>query len=310
MPFTERAQIHVEGGRGGDGALSFRREAHKPKGGPDGGNGGRGGSVFLVADTEVTDLSRFRHAVHHKAESGRNGEGSAKHGRSGADLEVAVPLGTRVLRDGSVIAELREAGQRCQVARGGDGGVGNRAFRSSTHRAPRITVPGDAGEGTWLELELRLPLDAVLVGLPNAGKSAVLRALTGAAATVAPYPHSTTDPAFGPLEDADGHLYVVADLPGLAEDGTPRRGASLAQMERARLILHVVDATAPEPAEERLARARAGLEPFRPPRVPELVVATRAGEGATLPAGAIAVDVETGAGVDALRERILSELAR
>jgi GTPase involved in cell partitioning and DNA repair len=171
-------------------------------------------------------------------------------------------------------------------------------------------VPGEAGEGTWLELELRLPLDAVLVGLPNAGKSAVLRALTGAAATVAPYPHSTTDPAFGPLEDADGHLYLIADLPGLAEDGTPRRGASLAQMERARLILHVVDATAPEPAEERLARARAGLEPFRPPRVPELVVATRAGEDATLPAGAIAVDVETGAGVDALRERILSELAR
>ena len=309
MPFTERAQIHVEGGRGGDGALSFRREAHKPRGGPDGGNGGRGGSVLLVADPEVTDLSRFRHAVHHRAESGRSGEGSAKHGRSGADLVVAVPLGTRVRRDGEVIAELREAGQRCPVARGGEGGIGNRAFRSSTKRAPRTTVPGEDGEKTWLELELRLPLDAVLVGLPNAGKSAVLRALTGGAAAVAPYPHSTTEPAFGPLEDADGNLYLVADLPGLAEDGTPRRGSSLAQMERARLILHCVDASHPEPVEERLARARAGLEPFRPARVPELVVLTRAGEGAA-PAGAIAVDAETGEGVDALRERVLLELAR
>jgi GTPase involved in cell partitioning and DNA repair len=146
------------------------------------------------------------------------------------------------------------------------------------------------------------------VGLPNAGKSAVLRALTGGATTVAPYPHSTTEPAFGPLEDADGNLYLVADLPGLAEDGTPRRGSSLAQMERARLILHCVDATDPEPTEERLARARAGLEPFRPARVPELVVLTRAGDGA-VPEGALGVDVETGAGVDALRERILSELA-
>ncbi|MDX6553962.1 MAG: GTPase [Miltoncostaeaceae bacterium] len=308
MPFTERAQIHVEGGRGGDGALSFRREAHKPKGGPDGGNGGRGGSVLLVADPAVTDLSRFRHAVHHKAESGRAGEGSAKHGRSGADLEVAVPLGTRVRRDGEVIAELREAGQRCPVARGGGGGVGNRAFRSSTHRAPRVTVPGEDGEGTWLQLELRLALDAVLVGLPNAGKSAVLRALTGAATTVAPYPHSTLEPAFGPLEDAAGNLYLVADLPGLAADGTPRHGASLAQMERARLILHCVDATDPEPVEDRLARARGGIAPFRPAGVNEIVVATRAEDG-EVPAGALAVDVETGAGVNALRERVLAELA-
>jgi GTP-binding protein len=308
MPFTERAQIHVEGGRGGNGALSFRREANKPKGGPDGGNGGRGGSVLLVADPALTDLSRFRHAVHHRAEAGRPGEGSTRHGRAGADLEVPVPLGTRVRRDGEVIAELREPGQRCPVARGGDGGVGNRAFRSSTRRAPRDTVPGEDGEATWLDLELRLAIDAVLVGLPNAGKSAVLHALTGAAGTVAPYPHSTLEPTFGPLEDADGNLYLLADLPGLASDGTPRREASLAQMERARLILHCVDATDPESVEDRLARAREGLAPFRPAGVPELVVATRAGDG-EVPRGALGVDAETGAGVDALRERVLAELA-
>lgn len=308
MPFTDQAQIHVEGGRGGDGCVSFHHEPNKPRGGPDGGNGGRGGHVTLVADREVADLSRFRGAVHHRAPSGGPGEGHQRHGRGGGELEVRVPPGTRVLRDGHVIAELREHGARVPVARGGDGGVGNRAFRSSTRRAPRNSVPGGTGEGTWLTLELRLALDAVLVGLPNSGKSAVLRALTGAAATVAPYPHSTTEPALGPLEDADGNLYLVADLPGLAADGTPRQHDHLGQLERARLVLHCLDASDPEPAGDRLARAREGLAPFWPPGVPEVVVATGADPEAPPPEADLALDAETGAGVEALRVRVVAAL--
>jgi GTP-binding protein len=306
--FTDRAQIHVEGGRGGNGCLSFRRERHIPRGGPDGGNGGRGGSVVLVADPEVTDLSRFRHAVHHRAAAGAPGEGARRHGRAGSDIEVRVPPGTRVIRDDAPIAELAEAGQRVPVARGGEGGVGNHAFRSSTHRAPRETVPGGAGEETWLTLELRLPVDVAIVGLPNSGKSALLAALTGASVVVAPYPHSTVEPSFGPLEDDAGHLYLVADLPGLAADGTPRREAHLQQAERACLLLHCVDAADPEPAGARLARVRAGLAPHRAEGVRELVVATRADLAPAPDEADAAVDLSSGAGVDDLRRRVLSAL--
>jgi GTP-binding protein len=308
VPFTDRAHIHVEGGGGGNGALSFRREPHVPRGGPDGGNGGRGGGVVLIADPQVTDLSRFRHAVHHRGPSGAPGQGKGRHGKAGADLEVGVPPGTRVLRDGHPIAELARPGERVAVARGGSGGVGNRAFRSSTRQAPRITIPGSAGEQAWLTLELRLPVDVALVGLPNSGKSAVLTALTGAAAVVAPYPHSTLEPALGPLEDADGHLYLVADLPGLAADGTPRRDAHLLQLERARLLLHCVDASAGEPVEALLQCARPALSEFAAPGVRELVVATRADPAAPPEGADLGVDVETGAGVEELRRRIISEL--
>ena len=303
MPFTDRAQIHVEGGHGGNGCLSFRREPKIPRGGPDGGNGGRGGSVVLVADDQVTDLSRFRHAVHHRAPSGG-------HGRAGGDLLVAVPPGTRVMRDGHRIAELSAPGDRVPVARGGDGGIGNRAFRSSTHQAPRTTVPGGAGEEAWLTLELRLPVDVAIVGLPNSGKSALLAALTGAAALVAAYPPSTREPAFGPLEDADGVLSLVADLPGLAADGTPRADSHLEQLERARVILHAVDASDPEPPDDRLARARAGLAAFVPSEAAEIVVATGADPAEPQPWADASVEAEEGAGIDALRERVLAALER
>jgi GTPase len=310
VPFTDRAQIHVEGGHGGNGCLSFRREPRIPRGGPDGGNGGRGGSVVLVADDQVTDLSRFRHAVHHRAPSGGHGEGKARHGRAGGDLLVAVPPGTRVVRDGHRIAELPTPGARVPVARGGDGGIGNRAFRSSTHQAPRTTVPGGAGEEAWLTLELRLPIDAAIVGLPNSGKSALLAALTGASPVVAAYPQSTREPAFGPLEDADGVLYLVADLPGLAADGTPRGDSNLEQLERARVILHAVDASDPEPPEDRLARARAGLAAFVPAGAREIVVATAADPADPQPWADASVEAEEGAGIDALREGLLAALER
>lgn len=308
MPFTDRAQIHVEGGRGGNGCLSFRREPRTPRGGPDGGNGGRGGNVVLVADDQVTDLSRFRHAVHHRAAAGGHGEGRVRHGRAGGELVVPVPPGTRVLRDGHRIAELAEAGDRVPVARGGDGGVGNRAFRSSTNQAPRTTVPGLAGEEAWLTLELRLPVDVAIVGLPNAGKSALLVALTGAAATVAAWPQSTREPAFGPLVDDDGNLYLVADLPGLAADGAPRPDSHLEQLERARVVLHALDATDPEPAGARLGRARAGLQGLVPAGAREIVVAMAADPADPPPWADLAVDAESGAGIDALRAGVLGAL--
>lgn len=310
MPFTERAQINVEGGHGGNGCMSFRREPKIPKGGPDGGNGGRGGRVLLVADEQVTDLSRFRHAVHHRAPNGGHGEGKNRHGAAGPDLVVPVPPGTRVIRDGHVIAALEAPGESVPVARGGSGGIGNRAFRSSTHRAPRNTVPGAPGEEAWLTLELRLPVDVGIVGLPNAGKSALLAALTGAAVVVAAYPQSTREPAFGPLESADGVLYLVADLPGLDAEGAHRRHGHLEQLERARVLVHCVDATDPEPAAERIARADAGLAPFLPPECETIVVATHAAApGAATGVADVAVDSVSGEGVAELRERILAALA-
>jgi GTP-binding protein len=288
--------------------MSFRREAHVPKGGPDGGNGGRGGSVVLVADADLADLSRFRTAVHHRAQAGAPGEGRRRHGRAGADLEVRVPPGTRVIRDEARIATLDRAGERVTVAQGGDGGVGNWAFRSSRHQAPRETMPGGEGEETWLTLDLRLPVDVALVGLPNSGKSAVLRALTGASAQVAPYPHSTTEPAFGPLEDESGHLFLVADLPGVAADGSPRRRSHLEQLERARVVLHCVDAADSEDVAERMARVREGVAPFLGRGAREIVVATRADLAPAPPEADLAVDCEGGEGVERLRERVLELL--
>ncbi|MFN8109990.1 MAG: GTPase [Thermoleophilia bacterium] len=306
MPFTDRARIHVQAGHGGGGCLSFRREKYIPRGGPDGGNGGRGGNVVIVADDQQTDLTWFRHAVHHKAQAGGPGEGRVKRGRAGDDLEIVVPPGTRVVRDDMVLADLEHPGDRVRVARGGEGGVGNRAFRSSTHQAPRETVPGTPGEETWLTLELRLAVDVALVGLPNSGKSALLVALTGAGAVVAPYPHSTKEPALGPLTDDEGHLFHVIDLPGLAEDGTPRRDAHLQQLERARVVLVCVDAR-DEDAAERLARVREGVAPFMHGAA-EWVVATHA-DPAEVPAWAdLAVDSPGGGGVAALRARLVSHL--
>lgn len=308
MPFTDRAQINVEGGHGGNGCMSFRREPKIPRGGPDGGNGGRGGRVVLVADDQVVNLSRFRHAVHHRAPNGGHGQGKVRHGQAGQELVVGVPPGTRVLRDGHVIAELDAPGDTVPVARGGDGGVGNRAFRSSTRQAPRNTTPGTPGEEAWLTLELRLPVNVGIVGLPNSGKSAVLIALTGAYAIEAPYPHSTLEPAFGPLEDEDGNLYLVADLPGLAADGIPRRDAHLEQLERARVVLHCVDASDPEPAADRIARVREAVAPHLDEGAREILVATHGDEGEPVDGADATIDTTTGSGVDALRALVVAAL--
>lgn len=308
MAFTDRVKINVAGGHGGGGCVSFRREARTPRGGPDGGNGGRGGSVYVVADPAVEDLSRYRHQVHHKARPGQPGAGRRRHGKAGADVEIPVPPGTRVIRDGETIAVLDDAGAREEVARGGEGGVGNWAFRSSTHQAPRESVPGTPGDETWLTLELRLPVDAALVGLPNSGKSAVLRALTGAPAAVAPYPRSTREPAFGPLEDQDGNLYLVADLPGVDERGADRPDGRLGQLGRARVILHCVDAGREGDPSADLAAVRRTVSAHADPAVREIVIATHADPTECPEWADVAVDAESGDGVDALRARVLDAL--
>lgn len=307
MAFTDRVKIHVEGGHGGGGCVSFRREARTPKGGPDGGNGGDGGSVYIVADPEVVDLSHYRHVVHHKGRPGQPGAGRRRHGKSGEDAVLAVPVGTRILRDDDVIATLDEPGDRAQVAVGGEGGVGNFAFRSSTHQAPRESVPGTPGDETWLVMELRLPLAVAIVGLPNSGKSAVLNALTGASAPVAPYPRSSKQPAFGPLEDDYGRIFIVADLPGVDELGTPRRDGYLRQLERAGLLLHCVDGREPELIPERLRLVRDAVAPFRNPDAGEVVVATFVA-GSAPPGTDAAVDTASGDGVAGLRDLVMTRI--
>lgn len=308
MAFTDRVTINVAGGHGGGGCVSFRRESRTPRGGPDGGNGGRGGSVFLVADPVVEDLSQFRQAVHHKARPGMPGEGARKHGKAGTDVEVHVPVGTRVIRDGEIIARLDLPGAREEVARGGEGGVGNYAFRSSTHQAPRESVPGMPGDETWLTLEFRLPVDFAIVGLPNSGKSSLLRALTGAAVTIAAYPRSTKAPALGPLEDDAGNLLIGVDLPGVDEQGAPRPDGRLGHLERARVILHCVDASTDEAWEPRVAAVRHTMAEYANPEAREVLVATHCAP-VDLPAGAhFAVDCETGAGVDAVRAHLIGLL--
>ena len=274
MPFTDRARIHVEGGRGGDGCLSFRREPHKPRGGPDGGNGGRGGRVMLRVDPATEDLSHFRTRSHFSARPGGHGEGANKDGRGGADLVIAVPPDTRVFRDDVEIARLLDGDEPIQVAAGGRGGTGNRAFRSSTNQAPRTTTPGESGEATWITLEFRLDLAVAIIGLPNAGKSSLLRALTGAPAQIAAYPHSTRQPELGVISDEFGDRWLVADLPGLDDAGRPRTHSHLAQLERARVLLHCVDATDPRDGPERIALVREGIAEWRNDDAHELVVAT------------------------------------
>jgi GTP-binding protein len=242
--FSDRARIFVQGGRGGDGVVSFRREAHVPRGGPDGGDGGRGGDVVLVCDPSLRDLQAFRHQAHFKAPRGRHGEGSNRHGASPDALEVPVPPGTTVDDSERGLGwDLTQPGQRARVARGGLGGRGNRHFATATRQAPRFAERGLPGEEGWLDLQLRLLADAGLVGLPNAGKSSLLARVTRAHPKVADYPFTTLDPVLGTLE-ADDRQLVLADIPGLIEGASAGAGLGhefLAHVERTRLLVHVVD---------------------------------------------------------------------
>jgi GTPase len=240
----DRARIHVQAGGGGDGALSFRREAHVPKGGPDGGDGGRGGDVVLVCSDSLRDLESFRRRSHFKARRAGHGEGSLRHGADGAALELMVPPGTEVLVEAEGTRyDLVRAGQRAVVARGGSGGRGNKRFAGPTHQTPRFAERGLPGEETWLELRLKLLADVGLIGLPNAGKSSLLARLTRAHPKVAGYPFTTLSPVLGTLQ-TDTRQLVIADIPGLIEGASDGAGLGhefLAHVERTRLLVHVLD---------------------------------------------------------------------
>jgi GTP-binding protein len=239
----DKARIFVLGGRGGNGCLSFRREAHVPRGGPDGGDGGHGGAVVLLCDDSLRDLQPFKRRAHYKADRGRNGEGALRHGADGEELVVRVPPGTVVTGlDGSV-HDLVAPGQRVVVARGGSGGRGNKRFAGATHQAPRFAERGLEGEEGWLDLQLKLLADVGLVGLPNAGKSSLLARMTRAAPKVADYPFTTLEPVLGTLDGPDRQL-VLADIPGLIEGASAGAGLGhdfLAHVERTGLLVHVLD---------------------------------------------------------------------
>jgi GTP-binding protein len=261
LKFVDEAKIRVEAGNGGDGCVSFRREKFIPKGGPDGGDGGDGGSVYLVGDANLNTLVDFRHQRRHRAESGRSGMGRNRTGRSGADIDVAVPLGTRV-RDadtGELIGELLAAGDRLCVATGGFHGIGNARFKSSTNRTPRQFTPGKPGERRDLHLELLLLADAGLLGLPNAGKSSLIQALSSARPKVADYPFTTLHPNLGVVSVGPKRSFVIADIPGLIAGAAQGAGLGirfLKHLSRTRLLLHLVDIAPPEGADTVVAAVR------------------------------------------------------
>jgi len=332
--FLDRVKIFVKAGAGGDGAATFRTEAHVPRGGPDGGDGGRGGSIHVRVDAGQTTLRDFRFKHHFKATSGGRGSGSRRHGAAGDELTLDVPPGTAIFDDetGELLADLVAVGQVAMIARGGRGGLGNTHFKTSTHQAPKHAQKGEPGEERWLRLELRLIADIGLVGLPNAGKSTLLAALTAATPKIADYPFTTLEPNLGvmDLSDAsdptgDERRPTIADVPGLIEGASSGAGlghAFLRHVERTRILIHLVDGSGRDPAwdydvirEELRAHDPALLEKpiivaFNKLDQPAAVAAwpdfrrAREAEGRE----ALAISAVDGTGLDALRERMAALL--
>jgi GTP-binding protein len=264
---ADRAKICARGGRGGNGCVSFRREKYVPKGGPNGGDGACGGDVVLVATRQVRDLNALYHKPHVRAGAGGHGQGAQRHGAVGKDLLVDVPVGTEVRDDeGALLGDLTVEGQRLVAAHGGEGGRGNTCFKSSTRQAPRFAEHGLPGEERWLELRLKVLADVGLVGLPNAGKSSLLAALTRARPKIASYPFTTIEPNLGVL-DLDGGPVVVADIPGLIEGASAGAGLGdrfLAHIERTAALVYVVDAApGPDAVVGALRTVRQELAAFR-----------------------------------------------
>jgi GTP-binding protein len=315
--FHDRARITVQAGRGGDGGLTFRREKFVPKGGPDGGDGGRGGDVVLFADPDLRDLASLGSKRVFEAGRGAPGRGSGKHGADGADVELHVPVGTQVFTDDQIVADLAAPGARVVVARGGGGGRGNRHFATPTRQTPRFAETGLPGEEADLELRLKLLADAALVGLPNAGKSSLLRRISNAKPKVADYPFTTLQPVLGTVDSSDGRQLTVADVPGLIEGASRGVGLGhefLAHLERARLLLHVIDAAAADPVEQfrqidhELAEYGAGLDERRQAVVlnkidllPEPLPLELEDERVV---GVFPVSAATGAGIDELKRKL------
>jgi GTP-binding protein len=246
MKFVDEARIHVAAGKGGNGSASFRREKYIPFGGPDGGDGGRGGSVYLEGDSGLNTLVDFRHKRKYKAQNGQPGAGRNMTGKSGEDIVIRVPLGTIVKDDesGEPLGEVTANAERLLVARGGKGGLGNVHFKSSTNRAPRQTVPAEPGEELELHLELKVLADVGLLGFPNAGKSTLISAVSAARPKVADYPFTTLYPNLGVVRIDVERSFVIADIPGLIEGASEGTGLGiqfLKHLQRTRLLLHLVD---------------------------------------------------------------------
>jgi GTP-binding protein len=283
--FVDETNLHVKGGDGGAGSVSFRREAHVPKGGPDGGDGGNGGSVWLQADRNVASLLAFRDHPHRAAQSGTHGQGSGRHGSSGVDLIVPVPVGT-VVRDhgtGEPLADLSRSGDRWLAAEGGRGGRGNARFLSNTRRAPTFAEQGEAGEERWLRVELKLFADVALVGFPNAGKSTLISRISAARPKIADYPFTTLVPNLGVVRLDDETEFVVADIPGLIEGASEGLGLGhrfLRHVERARVLVLLLDLASVDgasPVEQRRVLLHE-LQQYQPELLerPRLVVGSKA----------------------------------
>ena len=282
--FVDECGLNVRGGDGGAGAVSFRREAHVPKGGPDGGDGGNGGSVWLEADHNVASLLAFRDHPHRRAGSGTHGSGGKRHGKASEDLVVKVPEGTTVhdLYDGEVLADLVLHGDRWLAAEAGRGGRGNAKFLSNKRRAPAFAEQGEEGEERWLSLELRLMADVALVGYPNVGKSTLISRMSAARPKIADYPFTTLEPNLGVVRPEGRTEFVVADIPGLIEGASEGRGLGhrfLRHVERARVLLVLVDLapTALEAPDRQLEVLLGELDAYQPDLLdrPRLVVGSR-----------------------------------
>ena len=249
MKFIDEAKIHVHAGKGGDGSAAFRREKFVPRGGPSGGDGGRGGSVWAIAERNINTLVDYRFARIHRAPDGDIGRGADKYGRGGEDIVLRMPVGTLVKdEDGALVADLAAHGQRALLAKGGQGGLGNLHFKSSINRSPRQFTRGEAGESRALSLELRVLADVGLLGMPNAGKSTFIRAVSAARPKVADYPFTTLNPSLGVVRVENDASFVVADIPGLIEGAAEGAGLGhqfLRHLSRTRLLLHLVDLAPP-----------------------------------------------------------------
>jgi GTP-binding protein len=266
--FIDEARIVVHAGKGGDGAVSFRREKYVPRGGPDGGDGGRGGSLYAVADRNLNTLIDYRYARIHRAQDGQGGHGKQCSGRSADDVHLRMPVGTLITDRGTreVIGDLAADGEIALLARGGRGGLGNVNFKSSVNRAPRRATPGAAGESRELELELKVLADVGLLGLPNAGKSTFIRAVSSARPRVADYPFTTLHPNLGVVRVDVSRSFVIADIPGLiagAAEGAGLGHRFLRHLARTRLLLHIVDIAPFDPNADPVRDARAIVAELR-----------------------------------------------
>lgn len=321
--FHDHARISVEAGRGGSGAISFRREKYVPRGGPSGGDGGHGGDVILRADPDRRDLSAIHHNPHIRAERGQHGEGQGRKGRDGASRELLVPVGTQVYDEaGTLIADLAHPGATVVLAHGGRGGQGNRRFKTATRQAPRVAEAGQPGEALIAELRLKLLCDAALLGFPNAGKSSLLRQLSNATPKVGDYPFTTLAPVLGTVDGPEARQLILADVPGLIEGASEGLGLGhefLAHLERAALFVHVIDGAESDPA-ARFDAIDSELRSYGNDLVgrPQIVFLNKSDLGR---AGELAVDdsrvcavirgsAVTGEGVDELRSALFRHVDR